>query len=217
MKTSDSVMKLYYKKRASVYEKVYCYPERQQDLRFLESYISKQFENLSVLEVAAGTGYWSRYIARASDRILATDATVEALLQINRNDEDLPIDTKLIDAFELDLLEEKFNAAFAGLWISHVPRQRLNQFLKGLHCCLEMGAKVIFIDNSLLQCQRFAICDKDNFGNTFQDRALDDGSIHRLLKNFPTEEELIEVVSPFGENCQFKQLENYWLFQYQSK
>ena len=44
-------MKAYYKERAPVYGRVYSYPERQGDLRFLEEYIPQQFSKLSVLEL----------------------------------------------------------------------------------------------------------------------------------------------------------------------
>ena len=65
MDLSDSKMKTYYRERAPVYDRVYTYPERQKDLRFLEDYIAKQFTGLDVLEIAAGTGYWTQFIARS--------------------------------------------------------------------------------------------------------------------------------------------------------
>jgi len=37
-------MKTYYRNRAPVYDRVYAYPERQQDLRFLEQYVAAQME-----------------------------------------------------------------------------------------------------------------------------------------------------------------------------
>jgi len=64
-------MKEYYQKRAPVYDRVYAYPERQADLRFLEEYIPEQFSGLDVLEIAAGTGYWTQYIAGQAQSILA--------------------------------------------------------------------------------------------------------------------------------------------------
>jgi len=50
-------MENYYSERAPVYEAVYQYPERQKELRLLESYIPKQFKGKKLLEIAAGTGY----------------------------------------------------------------------------------------------------------------------------------------------------------------
>lgn len=57
-------MKAYYQERAPVYDRVYSYPERQGDLRFLEEYILQQFSELRVLEIAAGTGYWTQFLSK---------------------------------------------------------------------------------------------------------------------------------------------------------
>ena len=50
----DTEMKDYYKERAPVYDRVYAYPERQEELRFLEKYITNQFAGKTVIEVASG-------------------------------------------------------------------------------------------------------------------------------------------------------------------
>ena len=66
MPDDDADLKRYYKDRAPIYDRVYAYPERQDDLRFLEGYISAQFAGLDILEVAAGTGYWTAFLSRTS-------------------------------------------------------------------------------------------------------------------------------------------------------
>jgi demethylmenaquinone methyltransferase/2-methoxy-6-polyprenyl-1,4-benzoquinol methylase len=43
---------------------------------------------------------------------------------------------------------------------------------------------------------------------------LRDGSIHRVLKNFPSEAELITMVSGIGVQARYQRLENFWLFEY---
>ncbi len=216
MNKDDKIMKSYYKERAPVYDRVYAYPERQDDLRFLEEYIANQFINLSVLEVAAGTGYWTQFIASKAKSIFATDATSEALEQINQRPLAKDVQTAVIDAFALDEIGKSFNGAFAGLWISHIPKQRLMEFLTVLHSCLNKDSTVVFLDNSSAQCQRLPISYTDRYGNTYQDRELDDNSVHRVLKNFPTESELVEATSKFGKNQKYIELENFWMFQYEA-
>ena len=206
---SESSMKSYYSKRAPIYDAVYAYPERQQDLRFLEHYIAEQLTGLNVLEIAAGTGYWTQYIATQAKSILATDVTIEPLNQIGMRVTSIPIQVKIVSAYLLSELDQKFNGAFAGLWFSHVPKQRRHEFLESLHQVLTSSAKVLFIDNSISQCKRLPLSYTDEFGNTYQDRVLEDGTTHRILKNFPTEEELVEVISDFGSGMKFRQLDNY--------
>ncbi len=217
MDSTDSRMKSYYRERAPVYDHVYAYPERQNDLRFLEDYIPEQFTGLDVLEIAAGTGYWTQFIAPEAKSILATDALIEPLAQIEKRAIAKPVAVQVVDAYSLADIPGRFNGAFAGLWFSHVPKQRIGEFLDNLHQILKPGATVLFIDNSIAQCERLPQSHTDQWGNTFQDREVEDGSIHRVLKNFPTESELVQAISNIGLNAEYISLENFWLFQYTAK
>lgn len=211
---SDSEMKTYYKDRALIYDRIYSYPERQGDFRFLERYIAEQFVGRDVLEIAAGTGYWTQFIAAKANSILATDANKETLEQINKRQLSVPIPTKVIDAYSINEISGSFNGAFAGLWLSHIPKQNLKKFISILHKVLPSGATVVFIDNSVAQCERLPLTHTDEVGNTYQDRELDDGSIHRVLKNFLTEKELLEATKDFCAKHKHIALEHFWLFQY---
>jgi demethylmenaquinone methyltransferase/2-methoxy-6-polyprenyl-1,4-benzoquinol methylase len=83
-----------------------------------------------------------------------------------------------------------------------------------LHKALNPGAKVILLDNTKSQCQRHPISRKDEQGNTYQERKLDDGSVHEVLKNFPDEAELAEYVRANGSKLEYLELEHFWLFEY---
>ncbi len=214
---NDSEMKAYYKERAPIYDRVYSYPERQEDLRFLEKYIPDQFASLNIIEVAAGTGYWTQFISRKADSILATDATIETLVQIQQRPLINRVQTQVVDAYSIGQLPQKFDGVFAGLWLSHVPIQRMKEFLDSMHKVLSSGAIVVLLDNSLAQCIRLPITYTDEVGNTYQDREFDDGTVHRVLKNFPSKVDLIEVTSARGNNHKYIELHNFWLFQYQAR
>ncbi|MET0105224.1 MAG: class I SAM-dependent methyltransferase [Sedimenticola sp.] len=211
---SESDIKSYYKERAPIYDLVYSYPERQKDLRFLETYIPEKFCDLDVIEIAAGTGYWSQFIISKANSVLATDITQEALSLIKDRQTNRPIDIKMIDAFELNGIERVFSGAFAGLWISHIPRHRINHFLKSLHSCLLPGSPVLFLDNTIAQCKRLPISYTDHDGNTYQDRKLANGEIYRVLKNFPSETDLKSLTANYGIKQKFTELDNFWLFEY---
>jgi len=215
MTSHDTEMKRYYRDRAQVYDRIYSYPERQQDLRFLEDYIPRQFSGLQVLEIAAGTGYWSQFINPVAASLLATDATAEALAQIEKRDLAQPIATQVLDAYKLSDLSTRFSGLFSGLWLSHIPRQQLPAFVRSLNGILHPGATVLFIDNSAAQCERLPITYTDQQGNSFQNRVLDDGSVHQVLKNFPSENELMQLTQTIGYNHRYMALEHFWLFQYQ--
>ena len=210
----------YYKERAPIYDLVYGFPERQADLRFLESHLQEMFDGRRVLEIAAGTGYWTQFISRTAKLILATDREEAQVGELLKRNYACPVETRIQDAYHVDRLVDEgksFSGAFAGLWLSHVPKQRLKEFFTSLHQCLKPGARVILIDNSAVQCDRFPITRSDENGNTYQTRELELGSSHHVLKNFPTLEELKQTTEPFGEFHSYIDLKNYWLFQYVCK
>ena len=208
-------MHAYYAERAPYYDAVYLKPERQADISFISSYLIDQFRGLNVLEIACGTGYWTQHIAKSASRLLASDGTAEPLeLPKLRPRHGCEVTYVLADAYNLGAQLDQFNAAFAGLWFSHIPIALRANFLAGLHQRLQAGAKVILIDNNHVQLRDFPITESDAEGNTFQQRPLNDGSTHRVLKNFPTERELVELVAPCASNMRWRQLDNFWLFEY---
>ena len=210
-------MEDYYRERAPYYDRVYLYPERANDIAFLKSYIPPKFADLDILEVAAGTGFWTQFIAETVSSVLATDIAQEPLNELSRRELPETVQTKIADAFELPSLNREFDGAFIGLWLSHVPIEKVGVFLRSLHSVLRPGAKVILIDNTNAQCQRLPIARTDEIGNTYQNRELDDGSVHEVLKNFPRKEDLLEYVSNIADLPKYQELEHFWLFEYESK
>jgi len=69
----------YYSARADEYEQVYAKPERQDDLGRLKALIPSFFVGRRVLEVACGTGYWTRLIAQRAAGVIACDLSPQVL------------------------------------------------------------------------------------------------------------------------------------------
>jgi demethylmenaquinone methyltransferase/2-methoxy-6-polyprenyl-1,4-benzoquinol methylase len=207
-------MQAYYAARAPYYDAVYLKPERREDIAFLSTHIPERLAGRQVLEVACGTGYWTRHIVKTALRLVATDGTAEPLAFARLRPGADRVAFHLADAYALPKDLGMFDAAFAGLWFSHVPVQKRVQFLRGLHSLLEPGARVVFIDNNEVQCRDFPIVERDLHGNTYQRRRLRDGTVHRVLKNFPSEPELRELLLPFADEFAYGNLQNFWLLEY---
>ena len=58
--------KIYYQKRAKEYERVYQKTERQEDLKTLHTFLQEQATDKNILEIACGTGYWTKTLATTS-------------------------------------------------------------------------------------------------------------------------------------------------------
>ena len=212
----DPDMQSYYAARASQYERIYAKPERQADLRRLESMIPVMFVRRNVLEIACGTGYWTQHLVRTAASILATDLTEETL-DVAR-DKNLPSDRVRFvaaDAFDLPSTLGQFDAAFAGFWWSHVKLSELDAFLVSLRARLAPGSVVAFLDNLYVEGNSTPIARRDADGNTWQNRRLEDGSEHLVLKNYPAESELIARVDDFGAELRYVRLDYYWLFSFE--
>jgi demethylmenaquinone methyltransferase/2-methoxy-6-polyprenyl-1,4-benzoquinol methylase len=202
----------YYRRRAGEYEGFYAKPERQADLLLLKKKLAELLKNARVLEVACGTGYWTTVIANAAASVKATDAAQEPM-NIARA-KDYPkqnVTFAEADAYALPASLGRFDAAFAGFWWSHVPRERIAQFAASLHARLEPGATVLLLDNLYVEGNSTPIAEIDTAGNTYQLRKLADGSTFRVMKNFPTKEELRTLLPA---PVHYRALQYHWLAQY---
>ena len=215
--TTAQSMNAYYALRAPYYDEVYERPERQADIAFLRATLTKRFVNRRVLEVACGTGYWSQFIASSASQLVATDALGGPLEFARRRTNSASIKFEQADAYFLPSTLGMFEAAFAGLFLSHVLIGSRRLFLEGLHKLLLPEARVILIDNLEVQCSEWPIIDRDEYGNTYQHRRVRGGAVYRVLKNFPTEAELRAITNGIGEGAQYRALENFWMYEYTIK
>jgi demethylmenaquinone methyltransferase/2-methoxy-6-polyprenyl-1,4-benzoquinol methylase len=58
------------------------------------------------------------------------------------------------------------------------------------------------------------LSERDVAGNTYQTRPLADGSTHKVLKNYPTELHLSDLVSSFSRQFSYTTWQYYWAFDY---
>ena len=101
-----------------------------------------------MLEVAAGTGYWTQVLSASAAEVTATDINRETLdVARGRQYGPAPVSFRLADAYALQEVPGRFDMAFIGFFWSHVLRADLPRFLGGLHARLGPGATVMVLDN----------------------------------------------------------------------
>lgn len=207
-------MQDYYALRALEYDDIYQKPERQADLREIETWLPTRFERASVLEIACGTGYWTQFIAGSASEVLALDSASETLAiakeRIGRDN----VEFVLGDAYALNECNGKYQRGFAGFWLSHVPKSRLRDFLLGFHTALEPGARLVFLDNIFVPGSNTPLTTSDAEGNTFQVRKLRDGSTHHVLKNFLSEGDLRKMTDGLCTEFRYRAWQYYWAVEY---
>jgi SAM-dependent methyltransferase len=202
----------YYRHWAPGYDEVYTRPERQGDMSALRARLTDWFAGKRVLEVAAGTGWWTSVLADTASSVTATDVN-NATLDVARARRAWPptVDFAVADGLALQTIQGDFDAAFAGFFWSHVPLAKMDAFLEALVLRLRPGSLMAFADNRLVPGSVHPVARRDEQGNTYQRRQMADGSSWDVLKNFPEPDEVRARLSRFGRPVEVEELDNYWL------
>ena len=218
MTTADTAMQTYSAARAAEYDRIYQKPERQADLRAVEAWLPPHFAGKKLLEVACGTGYWTQFLAPVASTIVGLDTAPQTMAIAKSRFGMDKVQFVTGDAYTLQTTPGagQFDAAFAGFWYSHVPKASQQVFLKGLGAAMRPGSTVVLLDNLYVAGSSSPISEADLEGNTYQARPLDDGSSHRVLKNFPTEAELLQSVASLGQNASVTLWRYYWALKFET-
>jgi demethylmenaquinone methyltransferase/2-methoxy-6-polyprenyl-1,4-benzoquinol methylase len=204
----------YYARRAAEYERIYAKPERQADLAALRGRIEKMLAGRKVLELACGTGYWTDIIAPRAAQLTALDVNEEVLEIARAKKNAAKVEFVRGSAYAIPDFGRRHDALLAGFWWSHVPLEKLNLFLKSILPSVAPGALIAFLDNRYVPGSSTPVSRQDAGGNGYQLRKLGDGSSHEVLKNFPTESELIQRASLHGWGAHVDLFEHFWLLTY---
>lgn len=202
----------YYDRRAPEYDLIYDRPERQEELRVLERRFADAFAGRDVLEIAAGTGYWTQFFAETARSVAATDVNRSVLDRAQaRRAWPKTVDFRIANVFELDAVTGEFDAAFAGFLWSHIRLAQLDRLLRHLAGRLQPRSLVQFVDNRPVPDSSTPVTRTDEHGNSYQTRTLADGSTWEVLKNHPTAEELTHRLSPIFTDVTITEFRFFWV------
>jgi SAM-dependent methyltransferase len=150
-----------------------------------------------IVELAAGTGWWSPLLATKGELSLydanaapldrARDRLVAHGLRAHIHVRDAWVEP-----------DRAVDAVFAGFWLSHVPRARLGPFLELVRRWLKPGGRFAFIDS--LPDPQSSAADHQTPAGDVSVRRLDDGREFTIVKVFysPSELEAALLAAGFG-------------------
>jgi len=151
----------YYRARADEYDQWFLRqgrydqgPEHRarwfQELAIVEIALRGEVRDADVLELACGTGLWTRHLAETNARVVAVDASPE-VLAINR----ARVRSANVEYVEADIFSWKptgtFDVVFFSFWLSHVPPGQFDAFWDGVRVALRPGGRAFFVDSLLEQ------------------------------------------------------------------
>jgi SAM-dependent methyltransferase len=202
----------YYADRAAEYDEVYRKPERQEDLARLKELLPPLVAGRRVLEIAAGTGYWTQVLATTAADIVATDVNAETIaIAAQRDYGPAPVALRTADAYQLDSVPGDFDLVFCGFWWSHIARSDVARFLAGVRSRTGSGTPLVLVDNRYVPGSNTPVSRTGPDGDTYQRRRLADGREYEVLKNFPSREQLAADLEPAATDLTWTELEYYWL------
>jgi SAM-dependent methyltransferase len=173
----------YYRRRA---------PEYDRTSAPVEDFLAPQGEQLrdalhafapsgNVLELACGTGQWTRELLKFASHITALDSSPE-MIAINRRKVDTPnVHYVVADLFDWQP-DNPYDVVFFGFWISHVPAAMFEPFWQLVDRCLAPRGRVFFVDEMEAGDWRHEEFLEES-GEVVR-RRLSDGTEHRAVKHF---------------------------------
>ncbi len=148
-----------------------------------------------IVELAAGTGWWSPLLASKGELSLY-DANAATLDRARDRlvAHGLRAHIHVRDAWAEP--DRRVDAVFAGFWLSHVPRARLVPFLELVARWLKPGGRIAFIDS--LPDPQSSAADHPTPADDRSVRRLDDGREFTIVKVFYTPAELVAALHEAG-------------------
>jgi len=136
-----------------------------------------------VLELAAGTGIWTRRLVPTADRVVAVDANAETLA----------LNTPAAELVVADIFSwrpsQQFDVVFFSFWLSHVPEERFAEFWALVRSALRPQGRVFLIDSGPPEATG---------DGELQVRQLADGREFTIVKRFWQPDALADRVSDLG-------------------
>ncbi len=182
----------YYRAFAGQYDGAY---EMREDLQSLDALVEGLPIAGDVLELACGTGQWTRLLAARGTRVTAVDAAPEMLARARARVADLDVEFMQADIFDWRP-PRRFDTVFFGFWLSHVPPDRFGDFWRTIGDALNPGGQACFVDSSVGDLVNEEL--PDDYAAPWARRPLPDGGTARVVKVFHDPDGLTQALHGLG-------------------
>ena len=146
-----------------------------------------------VLELACGTGFWTKHLLQIGEHVTATDAAPEMLQIAREYTGDERITYQQLDLFQWQP-DKTFDLVFFANWLSHVPPEAVDDFLNKVRASLKAGGCIALVDQHAPSEADSAIAKEDIYAV----RPIEDGREFTIVKAFYNLNELEEKLTKLG-------------------
>jgi ubiquinone/menaquinone biosynthesis C-methylase UbiE len=203
----------YYRARAPEYEQIYYrdVPERRRELDEEAERLRVLSSGKDVLDVACGTGYWTKVLSENAASVTAVDISLEMLQEAVKKSYRKATAFLQADLFRLPFRAASFDLLTLGFWFSHQPKQEYRQFFRAITHPLRPGGAIWLMDNNPpAEGPEMESVKVDDFGNNYKQRYLESGEQFIILKNYFSRDELRSIFSPHFTVKHFVYRKYYW-------
>ncbi|WP_341528561.1 class I SAM-dependent methyltransferase [Nostoc sp. UHCC 0302] len=169
-----------------------------------------------ILELASGTGIWTRELLNIGKKITAIDASKE-VIAINRSKLNSPI----VEYQQLDLFtwqpDTEYDLVFFAFWLSHVPPTLVDSFLAKVYQSVCIGGQVFIIDSRFEPTSTAKDHTLENDRNIYITRKLNDKQEYQIVKIFYHPDELQEKLNQVGFDADVKITDKYFIYAHGKK
>jgi demethylmenaquinone methyltransferase/2-methoxy-6-polyprenyl-1,4-benzoquinol methylase len=148
-----------------------------------------------VLELACGTGHWTRLLAARARSVTAVDAAPEVLALARQRVQGQPVEFIEADVFTWQP-PRRYDTVFFAFCLTHVPSARFAAFWSMVGAALAPGGQVCFVDDTDRELADERVIPGQATPAVW--RRLRDGSEHRVVKVYYSPGELAARLAELG-------------------
>ncbi|HEY2141499.1 MAG TPA: class I SAM-dependent methyltransferase [Solirubrobacteraceae bacterium] len=167
------------------------------DVAEVESVVARLAPMGDVLELACGTGLWTRKLVAHARGVTAVDASPE-MLEINR----ARVGDPRVAYVEADLFawepDRTYDVCFFSFWLSHVPEERFAAFWEKVERALAPAGRAFFLDSSRHDLASAVDHELPDSDEQTMLRRLADGREFQIVKRFYESADLQRRLAQIG-------------------
>jgi trans-aconitate methyltransferase len=176
---------IYYRKMAQEYDVTTGQTEDlQRAFARARDLLQQQAPVEQILELACGTGTWTRALLPPGRELTAIDASPEMLVLARQKVGNAVVKFQQADLFQWQPIQQ-YDLVFFANWLSHVPPQRLDAFLATVASAVRPGGSLAMVDQyaPMPEDQEISVRDAEE-GAIYAKRSLLNGQTFLIVKVF---------------------------------
>jgi ubiquinone/menaquinone biosynthesis C-methylase UbiE len=164
-----------------------------------------------MLELACGTGAWTRALLPLGRELTVIDASPEMLALARQKVGNASVQFQQADLFQWQP-SQQYDLVFFANWLSHVPPQRLDAFLSTVARAVRPGGSLAIMDQYAPMQEDREISVQTEEGAIYANRSLQSGQTFLIVKVFYDQHVLENLLDALGFAVTVHQLDDIFFF-----